>query len=263
MRKEEEDTRGLEGDRPPGRPRIILVVDDTLAMLNLITAALGGLYEVHQARSASETREQLGKITPDLLILDVRLGDEDGLNLLAEFRQVSTAPVLLITGHGSEAVAIQALHLRANAYMQKPFKLAALRAQVAALLAEGPRPEHLAERAQQLMDRLGEQLDSATEVASRLGVSPRFLLYAFRGRFGRTPSQYLREVRIRRAQHWLLTTDLPIATIAVRTGFRDASYFDRAFKRQVGVSPLVFRRTHVAETPPAPDPPPEPPAGTE
>ena len=262
MRKEE-DTGGGGGDRPPGRPRVILVVDDAVAILDLMSAALGGLYEVHQARSAAETREQLGRIIPDLLILDVRLGDEDGLSLLADFRQVSTAPVLLITGHGSEAVAIQALHLRANAYMQKPFKLEALRAQVAALLAEGPRPEHLAERAQQLMDRVGEQLDSATEVATQLGVSPRYLLYAFRGRYGRTPSQYLREVRIRRAQQLLLATDLPIATIASRTGFRDASYFDRAFKRQVGVTPLVFRRTHVTETPPASDLLPEPPAGTE
>jgi len=246
---------GAEEAHPLGKRRTVLAVDDDPAVLTLITLALNGSYTVHHALNATEARERLGRIAPDLFILNDRLGDEDGLTLLAEFRQVSTAPALLITGHGSEAVAVQALHLRANAYMQKPFTLTALRTQVAALLAEGPRPEHLAERAQQVIDSLAEQHVSAADVARRLGVSLRSLLFAFRARFGRTPTQYLRDVRLRRAQQLLLTTDLSIAEVAVRTGFRDASYFDRAFKKRFGVTPLIFRRTHVAESSPDVDVP--------
>ena len=47
----------------------------------------------------------------------------------------------------------------------------------------------------------------------------------------------------------LLSTTLPVTEIAVRTGFRDATYFDRFFKEQVGVSPGAFRRTHMTEDP--------------
>ncbi len=233
-------------NRPPGERRVVLVIDDDSSILRALTLALERTYTVHTARNADEARACLGELTPDLLILDISLGDEDGLNILAEFRQTSTAPVLIITGHGSEAAATRALHLRANAYLQKPFALSTLRTQVAELLAEGPRPEHLAERGRQFIDTLGEQPVSVGEVAERLGVNPRYLLAAFRARYGRTPMQYLREVRLQRAQHLLLTTTLPISDIAVRAGFRDATYFDRSFKRALGVTPIEFRRTRLA-----------------
>ncbi len=233
--------------------RVLLIVDDDPAILNTLSLALERTHTVHTPTSAREARDRLRELTPDLPILDINLGDEGGLNILAEFRQASAAPVLIITGHGSEAAAIRALHLRANAYLQKPFALSTLRTQVAELPAEGPRPEHLAERGRQVIETLVEQPVSAADVAERLGVNPRHLLTAFRARFGRTPMQHLREIRLQRAEHLLLTTTLLVSEVAVRAGFRDAAYFDRAFKRALGITPLEFRRTHVAQAPDPPD----------
>jgi len=119
---------GVMGDIP----RRILVVDDEPAILKLVTLALEGRYEVRCAQSAAATRRLLQEGMPDLLILDVVLGEDDGLALLGEFRRRSDAPVVLITGHGSEAMAVQALDLRANAYLPKPFSLQVLRARRAA-----------------------------------------------------------------------------------------------------------------------------------
>lgn len=230
-------------------PRRILVVDDEPAILKLVTLALEGRYEVRCAQSGAETRRLLQEGMPDLLILDVVLGEEDGLALLGEFRRQSDAPVLLITGYGSEAVAIQALDLRANAYLPKPFSLQVLRARVALLLAEGPRSEHMAERARALIEETATETLSAGDIAKQLGVKPRHLLTAFRTRFGRTPMQYLREFRLRLAQQLLLTTRLPIATISRRARFRDVTYFNRAFKQSIGCTPGEFRRTHIPPDP--------------
>lgn len=226
------------------RRRIGLVVDDNPALIKFIVMALEDQLVLRSARCVAEARRVLGEVTPDLLILDVRLGKEDGLDFLAQFRQESLAPVLLITGNGSEAVAAQALELRANAYLAKPFSVDTLRAKIAALLAEGPRPEHLAERARALIERRFAEPLSAPEIAERLGVKPRRLLEVFEARFGQTPMQYLREVRLRRAQDLLVATALPVAEIAGQVGFQHASYLDRTFKREFHATPVEFRRSH-------------------
>jgi YesN/AraC family two-component response regulator len=222
-------------------------VDDDPGILQGLRLALRQRYDLHTATSAAEARSLLQTLRPALLILDVKLPDDDGLNLLAEFRRLSDAPVLMMTGHGSEAVAARALRLRASGYLSKPFTMTAVRTEAARLLAEGPRAEHVAERAQALIEEIYAEPVSAEEIAERLGVKPRHLMEAFSARFGRTPMQCLREVRLRRAQELLLSTDLPISEVAVRTGFRDATYFDRFFKEQVGIPPGEFRRTRLPE----------------
>ncbi len=239
----------MDNARPASSP-VILAVDDDPDIRQAISLALHDRYAVHVAATAKEARALLATIRPDLLILDVQLEDDDGLNVLAEFRKGSSVPVLMITGHGSEAVAAQAVNLRASAYLVKPFTLEALQGQIMKLLAEGPRPEHVAERARDLLDDIYAEQVGAEQIAERLGVKPRHLLGAFGDRFGRTPMQYLREVRIRRAQELLLSTPLPVSDIAVQTGFRDVTYFDRVFKQQVGLSPGEFRRTHILSPPP-------------
>jgi DNA-binding response OmpR family regulator len=235
--------------QPTAHPRI-LVVDDDARVRAMLVRALEDRYAVIGVGTAAEARAHLRQDPPALLILDVRLGNDDGLTLLEEFRRRHLAPVLLITGHGSEAVAARALELRANAYLPKPFGAPVLRTRVARLLAEGVRPDHLAERAREHIETLVETAVSAEDIAAQLRVPPALLLRVFRERFGQTPIAYLREARLRRAQELLLTTDLPIATVAVRAGFRDAQYLDRVFKRRFAMTPHAFRRAYLPSAPP-------------
>jgi YesN/AraC family two-component response regulator len=239
------------GRRSADDLRTILVVDDEPGALRLIGLILKGRYALRTARSAAEARKILEEARPDLMILDVRLAGEDGLDILAEFRRGSSAPVLVVTGFGSEEVAARAIELNANGYLRKPFTPEQLRSRVANLLAEGPRIAHVAERARDVIDGLAGQSVSAGEIAERLGISPRHLGAAFLERFGCTPLQYLRGVRMRLGRQLLVTTKLPIAEIAIRSGFRDVSYFGRFFRREHGMTPAEFRRTHVPESAPA------------
>ncbi|MEO0586838.1 MAG: helix-turn-helix transcriptional regulator, partial [Planctomycetota bacterium] len=57
-----------------------------------------------------------------------------------------------------------------------------------------------------------------------------------------TPAQYLRERRVTAAATMLRSSDASIETIASETGFGDRSYFSRAFKQVLGVSPGAYRR---------------------
>jgi DNA-binding response OmpR family regulator len=227
------------------RRKDVLVVDDDSSTLDAIRGALSGAYTVQETRTAA-ARAALTKRLPSLVMLSTTLPDAADLDLLAEIRRRSIVPVVVMTDQGSEEVAIRALELRADAYWRKPLSPGKVQAAVRSLLADGPKPERVAELARETIQRLAVRGTSVSEVATHLGVRPRRLLGLFLERFGRKPKVYLREVRIRQAQHLLLTTDLLVSAVAARAGFNSSTYFSRIFKWMVGMTPRKFRETHVA-----------------
>lgn len=80
------------------------------------------------------------------------------------------------------------------------------------------------------------------DLARECGLSVSHFTRAFRKSFGKSPYRWLLERRIDRAKALLMTSDLPIADIAIRSGFSDQAAFTRAFGRIVGSSPDRWRR---------------------
>ncbi|MBT3191025.1 MAG: helix-turn-helix transcriptional regulator, partial [Verrucomicrobia bacterium] len=74
------------------------------------------------------------------------------------------------------------------------------------------------------------------------GMSESSLLRAFKQATARAPTQYLLELRLRRARHLLRYTRLNVTEIAFQTGFNDSNYFARQFRKGVGTSPREYRR---------------------
>ncbi len=65
----------------------------------------------------------------------------------------------------------------------------------------------------------------------------------FKEAFGCTPIDFLKDIRIRRGAHLLLSTDLPVKVIAYRVGYSSRSYFSRAFKAAMDLDPATYRIT--------------------
>jgi AraC family transcriptional regulator len=84
---------------------------------------------------------------------------------------------------------------------------------------------------------------SLQELARRIGRHPVQISRQFHRYFGCTISEYLRRVRIARAQSLLLCHDLKLADIALACGFTDQSHFTTAFRRLTGIPPLRYRLT--------------------
>lgn len=78
-------------------------------------------------------------------------------------------------------------------------------------------------------------------LADLAGMSRATFAEQFKRAFGRTPMDFIKEVRLRRAARFLAATDLPVKAIASRVGFDSRSYFSRAFKAYAGVDPVGFR----------------------
>ena len=107
--------------------RHILLVDDTKALAALYQTALTDEgYQLTCAHSGTELFHILetDAFAPDLLILDVKLPDMDGLEILARLKEAKfNAPVIIITGHGSIHMAVEAMRLGATDFLVKPFPI--------------------------------------------------------------------------------------------------------------------------------------------
>jgi DNA-binding response OmpR family regulator len=87
------------------------------------------------ASTRQEMAQQLGGAEVNLVVLDLRLGPEDGLDLLREIRSRSDVPVIIITGHRRDDIdRVVGLELGADDYLTKPFNLRELLARVRAVL---------------------------------------------------------------------------------------------------------------------------------
>jgi DNA-binding response OmpR family regulator len=114
----------------------ILVVDDDPAIRHMVANYLEG----HNMRALSASKRE--EVTrhfaagdPRLVILDLRLGEEDGLDLLREIRSRSDVPVIITTGHRRDEIdRVVGLELGADDYVTKPFSLRELLARIRAVL---------------------------------------------------------------------------------------------------------------------------------
>jgi DNA-binding NtrC family response regulator len=108
----------------------VLVVDDEEAARYGIRRALGaGDYEIAEAGSVEEARAALKARGPDLLLLDVNLPGESGLDFLRELVTAGEPRplVIMVTAYGSERMAVEAIKTGAYDYLSKPFEIDELR----------------------------------------------------------------------------------------------------------------------------------------
>jgi two-component system, NtrC family, response regulator len=106
-------------------PIRILVVDDEESIRRLIQKEIGSQERtVQTAGTAREASELAQAHSFDVIVLDIRLPDGDGLDLMTQFREaIPDIEVVLITGHGDVDNAVEAMKIGAYDYITKPFAL--------------------------------------------------------------------------------------------------------------------------------------------
>ena len=102
--------------------------DDAMRLLCRVNLEHDG-HTVHEAATLGEARELLERLTPDLVLLDIHLGNEDGLELLDEI-QALELPLRVVLLSGSAEVGPE-LRARVEGVLGKPFELDRLAAAVA------------------------------------------------------------------------------------------------------------------------------------
>jgi len=110
----------------------VLVVDDERLLRGSVATALAQSgHEVRQAGSLAEAERLLGELRADVLVLDLKLGDGDGLDFLRRLRAGGdSTKVVVVSAHGTVDRAIEAMRLGAFDFVRKPFELEELVATV-------------------------------------------------------------------------------------------------------------------------------------
>jgi two-component system phosphate regulon response regulator OmpR len=113
----------------------LLVVDDDRRIRALISRYLTGQgYRVTAAGAASEARARLRSLHFDLIILDVMMPGESGLEFAAWFREESDVPILMLTARTETDDRVRGLEVGADDYLAKPFEPKELSLRIASIL---------------------------------------------------------------------------------------------------------------------------------
>ena len=120
--------------------RVILFVEDEEAIsapFSKVLAREG--FEPVVARTSADALELMGRIDPDLVLLDLTLPDGDGRDVCRELRRTSDVPIVMLTARGSEMDRVVGLEMGADDYVVKPFSGAEVVSRIRAVLRRSGR----------------------------------------------------------------------------------------------------------------------------
>jgi two-component system phosphate regulon response regulator OmpR len=134
-RAEPEDMMAQTAVALPDDAPHLLVVDDDRRIRDLLSRFLNGEgYRVTTADNAADARAKLGSLAFDLLVLDVMMPGETGMQLCKSLRETSTVPILMLTAKAETDSRIAGLELGADDYVPKPFEPRELSLRIANIL---------------------------------------------------------------------------------------------------------------------------------
>jgi two-component system, response regulator YesN len=252
--------------RPP-----VLVVDDDRAVREVVALFLSDSYDVKQATTGAEALRIVRREAIAAVVLDYRLPDRTGLEVLTEIRSDRPGlPVVMMTGYGSEWLCATALKLGVRDYFPKPVDLGDLLESVRRIVADSTPPgedgsdgsaeatrdesevsapsgswtgrfDLPIQKAIKLIHlRYWDDL-SLAGLARELGMSKSHLSRRFKEATGMTFRGYLLRTRLERGQILLAGKQASITEVAHSVGFGDLPRFDKLFKRYTGLTPSAYR----------------------
>lgn len=246
----------------------VLVVDDDVELREYIRRNLGKAYKVMTVGNGEEALKEIGERLPDLIVTDIRMEGIDGLELLRRVKSnMSTQhiPVILFSTANGTDERTKGWKRGADGYLAKPFTIEELEGMVSGLLEtrsklkgkfsgrhdsadkiEAPKIKGIDE---ELMDKVNRYInDNISEssmnvdgLSACVGLSRSQLHRRMKEIVGVAPSDYIRNVKLRKACEMLSEGDIDIAQVAYSLGFSAQSHFSTLFKRYVGHTPTEYR----------------------
>jgi DNA-binding response OmpR family regulator len=241
---------------------MLLIVEDNDDVIRYLMTLLAKEYDVIVAGNGDVGLNKAIDYVPDLILTDIMMPVMDGIEMLVRIKQnpmTSHIPVVVLTAKADVSSRIDGLERGADAYLQKPFNSEELKAHLRSLVSQRKRLQeryasigHLnltEEKGFHIEDafmnrvrgimlaELGNENLDIQHVCDHMSMSRTQLYRKFRSLTNMTVTEYLRSLRLHRAQELLTGHRVTVAEAAYRTGFRNVSHFSRVYKREFGVNP--------------------------
>ncbi|GJM32934.1 MAG: hybrid sensor histidine kinase/response regulator [Saprospiraceae bacterium] len=247
--------------------QIILLVEDNADMLSFIRDQLPDYYQIIEAIDGQEGIEKALETIPELIISDVMMPRMDGLQLcdfLKNDERTSHIPIILLTAKADVESRIAGLERGADVYLAKPFNRQELLAHLRNLLdlrmrlreryssLQAPAPtvekdlqieDAFLQKARLIVEKHLSDLDFDMDRFSRsLSMSRSQLFRKIKALTGKSPSLFIRSIRLKRAKELLQTTDRNVTEVAYDVGFSTPAFFSDAFLEEFGIRPSEVRK---------------------
>lgn len=256
----------MENLEVPGKKSVLIVEDDVNIRL-LLSELLQEKYVVYEAENGENAVDILKKIIPNLILSDVLMSDMDGLTLCSKVKNnMATChiPFLLLSARNSPEEKLEGFEAGADGYLTKPYNPASLLKKITELIDyrenilsflnkdqyyqsvshNGLKPEDqnfLNGVIRVVSENLSNAELDAAHLEKELALSRMSLYRRLMALTNMTPSEFIKNYRLRQAAALLKSTNLTVSEIYYQTGFNNQSYFYREFKKLYHSSPKEYR----------------------
>lgn len=241
----------------------LLVIEDNHDLTAYFQTCLEKDYNISFAYDGKQGIEKAFELIPDLIITDVMMPEKDGYEVCQTLKsdiRSSHIPVIILTAKADFDSKMQGLQTGADAFLSKPFeekelllrlqKLNELRERLkdkyAGSLPESSEPNLEDRFLQQLRDCIEASIDDPDfeilHLCQAVHLSHSQVYRKIKALTGKTPSTFIRGIRLQKAMGLLKTTQKNISEIAWDVGFVSPDHFSKAFKQEYGTSPSAIRK---------------------
>lgn len=249
----------------------IMLVDDDVQVRDSVKLILKDMFQIFEAPDVKTALELSEKIAPDLVISDVTMPGESGIELCNRLKQnwvTSHIPVVLLTAQSSQGTHLEGLLAGADAYITKPFDRNILVSTVNNLLSflENTKLRFSSDTdilpAKYTRNKLDEEVLSKAirfieqnisdpdlngdMLCKELGISKTVLYTKLKTITGQTVNEFIRTIRLKKSIDLLIEGRMNVTQIAAEMGFNSPSYYTKSFTAHFGFSPkeYVSLQTH-------------------
>ncbi len=244
---------------------LLLIVDDNEDFRLFMASMFQSSFRIITAENGLEAHQIILDKIPDMIISDVMMPKIDGLELcklLKEDIRTSHIPIILLTAKASDDHKYSGLEAGADDYISKPFNMDLLKLKVSQLIEKQRKTqekfknriapseieitsldEKFLKKSVEIVEKnIGNADFSVEDMGKEMGMSRVHLYKKILSLTSKTPSEFIRFIRLKRATELLEKSQLFINEIAFQTGFNDVKYFRKYFKDEFGVAPNEYKK---------------------
>ena len=244
---------------------VVMLIEDNEDFRFYLKDNLREQYTILEAPDGKGGWDQVYKMVPDLIVSDIMMPGMDGMALCRKVkndRRTAHIPVILLTANASEEQKLKGFETGANDFITKPFNFEILQSRIKNLLIQQTslrhafekkievRPqdvkvasldEKLIQKAMAVVEQNMANPDFSVEEFSReLGMSRVHLYKKLLSLTGKSPIEFIRTMRLKRAAQLLKESQLTVSEIAYEVGFNNPKYFTRYFKLEFNSLPSLY-----------------------
>jgi two-component system, response regulator YesN len=245
---------------------VVLIVEDEIHEREFLTIVARDVLHpedtILSCESGSEAVQLARKFRPNIIIMDLRIPEMDGITAIQEIRKfLPNSCVTILSAYSDFSYAQKAISLRVFEYLLKPVKPIVFKEVFSKMIkstsssdvfvegkpqemgakTKGDQQYFINESIKYIKEHFREKL-TLEMVASRVFVNPKYFSHVFKKETGFAFTDYINQLRMQYACRLLETTKYQAYRVSHECGFSDPSYFNRVFCAKMNMTPQTYRK---------------------